>query len=608
MHILLILLFLLLTFTPSVHAELPPHKPEMLAPDPDVPEAQELKPIYRGPMEFDTTDFFDTQAFEILAGLEFGFHLEDIILPFYQGKTEKISVPDLEGHATFAEKAQYLMMPQQVTSKTIHWSEINENIQSSLFCARIINQSKYSDEREDISSIGLQESENIPYSQKAFENWRKLNAANGLGSIESTNGYYDFNLPKELNSIKDARAYCLFKRKSNPIAEKENEVTQLSSWVENSDLINGSVWETIYEWVEKVFADGTAALIQVLAKFYPKFIVRFTQVGASPTEHFALAGDPTKEELKNTKQPFLSALAKTRGFAFNFLPEHRSQDADQKLEENRKWQTVYDFAIFGKTDGSRGAGRNLYGDSKAKSTKYPWNLGGNADTRIKQMACTTVPQELLDKGSILLTQVGVNVDGTPKDTSAISINDYCNPPVKPQSTGQCIEEGSIDTASDVEKKIGAAITNVCKKYDSNLPITIGQCQVMMKTIHFIETGFQGSAYTCVENAAGAAGPFQIKPESRDLVSCENEQMSDDISACKTSEEQLSRCVTEDAAELAMRIILNFSTCTNVDTLDTTAELYERVCGYGTGVGVPVPHLNNKTYCEHVFDEAGLPKP
>ena len=88
--------------------------------------------------------------------------------------------------------------------------------------------------------------------------------------------------------------------------------------------------------------------------------------------------------------------------------------------------------------------------------------------------------------------------------------------------------------------------------------------------------------------------------------CTEEQMDDDLTACKTRKTTKSLYYRR-WAEIAMRIILNFSTCSNVDTLDTTQELYNRVCGY-YGSCDPLPHLDNKSYCEDIFDAAGIPKP
>lgn len=177
---------------------------------------------------------------------------------------------------------------------------------------------------------------------------------------------------------------------------------------------------------------------------------------------------------------------------------------------------------------------------------------------------------------------------------------------------QCQE---ADTYDEILKKLPNAIGTVCSKYASNLSITTDQCKGMMNEIFNIEIRndpeWSEANYRCAHRSdSTAAGPFQIIDETYHRVACDSnpkEDMQDDLNQC-AEEKQLSRCITEDAAELAMRVLLHYSDCKNVGKIGTTAELYESLCNYGTGVGVPQEHLDGKTYCEWIFDVVGIPKP
>lgn len=463
-----LLLVLLLVFVPPVRAELPPHNPEMLQPDAGVPAATELKQVRRGPIEFYTIQFSDGQSLEIKEGLDFGYHLEDIILPEYQERPEEIALPDIEAMATYVQNAQYLLMPQHVTSNTIHWSTINQNIRSDMFCARIFNQSAYSNSKEDVTSITPQLSENFEYSQELWEGARKFYFTLGLGEFEPVNGFYDFNLAPEITAVKDARPFCLWKRKSTPLGEKELDITQLATWTGEIISVMGYVWETIGEWVTTVLEDGSSIREFVYELFTAGYKAYFTEVSVlSNVELFAMFGDALGKEIFRSPHKFIQETPKKRGFAFSMLPEHRSEDLDQKLEENRYWQTEYKYTIFGRTDGDK-AGQQVYGDKKKKSALHPTLLGGNANARLKQMLCSTVPQEALDKGNVLMA----HVEAAAPDASAniltkienkiklASINEFCGPPVQPTPpvSGAC----PIDILSKASgAQAGGGSCNLC---------------------------------------------------------------------------------------------------------------------------------------------------
>lgn len=450
-----LLLVLFLAIAPPARAELPPYKPEMLLPDPNTPKAQKLPPIYRGPFEFYTTQFSEGDSLKIIEGTQFGFHLEDIILPISNGKEGEISTPYYEPLGMFTENTQWLQMPQEVLSKSIYYDENeNENLRETGFCARIFNRSKYSDAQEDISSSGTQVSSNMEGTQKWYDMSRRLNSVLGLHEFESaTPGYYDSNLPLEKQAVKDFSGYCMRKLPSTEYIELDNSVTQLATWGSESIPVMGYVYETLTKIISWFNPNtGQQEEKEVPETFVPQYRVDLT--GADLPSNNAQncnVGDCVHEEIDGTKYEWVKKLATTRGFTFNFLPEHRSEDPEQKDPANRAALSEFDYAVFGKTDGNNGAGgKLLFGDDQGKNYKQPTSALKNAQYRLQQMACTSVPDELLKKFTITLADpdkltlgqtaaAGAGSAGilaAKALAAAIPINDLCGPPEE-EEIAQC---------------------------------------------------------------------------------------------------------------------------------------------------------------------------
>ncbi|HLD24910.1 MAG TPA: hypothetical protein VJB96_03235 [Patescibacteria group bacterium] len=475
-----------------VRAELPPHDPKMLQPDPSNPKAQLLPDLFRGVMEFYTSQFSDSQAVPIILGTDFGYHLEDIIIPYKDEDDKNIANPEYEAFAEFTENYRPMLAPQHATEKKIRWSEINQNVQSNGFCARIFNNSQYSNAQEDISSTGLQVSENVPYSQRVFENFREINALTGLGEMEMTNGYYDYNSPREMNSVKDFSPYCMMKRPSTTYVEEKRPVVQLATFGGGSINVMGYVTETITHTVVVGYEDdGTPITKEEPEHFNPKYKVYLTEVTAFPSEWWGLAGDPWGKELMKTKHEFLKILKTTRGFTFGNIPEHRSQDVAQKTLEKRSAQTIYDYSVFGLTDGDV-AGVQVYGADQQKETQHGWFLQNNAKYRTIQAACDAVPQELLESQNISLAS-GKN--GIPL---------HCGPPEEAPSTtsnqfnAPACQENPFDkplTGGDINQAIAQAAAA------NNIP------ECVLNGVANIEGAFDSDQ--CSINECGAIGPFAI---------------------------------------------------------------------------------------------------
>lgn len=397
--VFLMVLGTLLGTPKPVRAELPPYNPEMMKPDPDVPKAQKLPVIFRGPMTFYTTEYGDTQSVLLKAGTMFGFQLQDVIMPWKNEDDKNIASPVLDPMATFYENIQPMQVPQEVISKSIHWSPINENIQDNVFCARIINRSQFSNMDEDISSTGHQLSANIPRSQELYEGARKMNSLWGRHTFESiTPGYYDWNLPTEQNSINDASPYCMQGRESTPFSELENPVTQLATFGGGSIDVWGNVLYDVFHYV----TNAAGELVKVFDTMFPMYRTNLTEVSVDGNaQQVCNIGDCNAEEVDGTKYEFVKELDDTRGLTFNFLPEEIAAERAVTEPAKRAAQQVYQYSIFGITTRSL-AGVELYGENMKKDNLHATNALLNARDRSKEMGCTGVPQEILDTYTVYL--------------------------------------------------------------------------------------------------------------------------------------------------------------------------------------------------------------
>lgn len=366
-NFILVIILILLIPTSTIHA---------------APAAQELPIFYSGTTDFARTKIGGTEALEVFAGNFFGVQLQDIIMPIYN-KLKQIAAPDLKplGVGTMQTYNQYLIS-DALNDKIIHYTDINENIASSLFCAIITNHSKYSSDRVDVMSTGLQRSSNIEHSQEAFENGRKANAVYGRQEVEPNEaGFLDFNLGAVYHNAGSVR--CDVQLPSTIDKPVENNVRQLSSWGGGgTDFATGTVWETLWDEIIQILQDGSIEVIQVLAKFFPKYEVRLTEnTTFSNGQELGHYGDPTGNEVAKSPHENTKKLGDTRGLAFAYLPEERADDPNIHAGT-----TEYSYNVKGMTK----HGDDAFGD-KNGGVEHPWLLVNNAKFRACQMARTVVP-------------------------------------------------------------------------------------------------------------------------------------------------------------------------------------------------------------------------
>jgi hypothetical protein len=164
----------------------------------------------------------------------------------------------------------------------------------------------------------------------------------------------------------------------------------------------------------------------------------------------------------------------------------------------------------------------------------------------------------------------------------------------------------------------AAISNAAKKWGSHFYIGNTQLEAVLQNIYKIETKdyVENGQYNCTMNPI-ASGPFQIKDETYRIVTnaCADEYMQPGLDQCDN--DILNRCDPEDAAELAVRILLfsggawqygddRFCGGTNDQRSGriTDAEtLYKAICGFGTG-DEPIARFDGRNYCQEVFYQMG----
>ena len=511
-------------------------------------------------------------------GNKFGFDIGGFIVPFFN-KEGNMATPDFYPGADFKGSIGEYTMPQSKIdlSKIIPWNEaLNPVILTALYGAILKTDAEHSNHPEPTDcyiSQGLEISAPNEHAPEHFWRGQFLNAFFGIRPIIplGSDGVIDFNREHRalagMNPAEDCKKHNVgFERE-----KLENDLRKLSQFGQGT-MIEGQEMTTIMKIIE-FFNRKTGEMdTKEVPETEPhKDDVILTKDQKLPWYNFMCndywcPGNETGEDSSDTD--------KTGGWT-NFLLPPKDQAKVMAA-------SVQSYGI------------NVLGFPQ-KPLEASYDAFNQSQVGMQKAGCYATPY---------------TPENNPQEDAAlgglIKIQEQCEPKAQ-----QC----KVDTWEEILQKLPGSINTVCQKYQGSLPtISTSQCSAMMNEIFNIEVRYDntmnpdlGGEYNCEENEAGAAGPFQIKLESKDLTMCTEEQMDDDLTACKTSEKQLSRCITEDAAEIAMRIILNFSTCSNVDTLDTTQELYNRVCGY-YGSCDPLPHLDNKSYCEDIFDAAGIPKP
>ena len=308
---ILIIVFLLSASFNTVSAEPPP--------------AQKLPNINGALTDYAETKFGGTEAIDIFAGTTFGFELQDIILPIYK-KAQQIAAPDFKplGIGTMQTFNKYLIS-DAFTDKIIHYSDINENIATTIFCAVIRNRSKYGKNALTITKSGVQKSSNFEDSQEAFENLRTSNSIIGLSEVTpNKEGFLDFNLPSMYHPPGTAK--CGKQYTSEEDKPVENDVTELASWGGGTDTVDvTNCCETLWDEIIKWLANGVKQVTYILKKFYPSYEAVLTEnTRPSNFEQLAHAGDANEKDVDNAADEETKKLAKSRGLAFAYLPEEKA--------------------------------------------------------------------------------------------------------------------------------------------------------------------------------------------------------------------------------------------------------------------------------------------
>jgi len=107
--------------------------------------------------------------------------------------------------------------------------------------------------------------------------------------------------------------------------------------------------------------------------------------------------------------------------------------------------------------------------------------------------------------------------------------------------GQCNYSGGA---------VNGAIQNASSKY--KVPASLLQAIFEIEGADYLANP---AGYTCQENFAQAAGVMQITQGTYNVVTCENERISDDVGLCTEDTSRLSRCDVNDAFELGARTLL-----------------------------------------------------
>lgn len=512
----------------------------------------------------------------IILGNKFGFDIGGFIVPFFT-KEKEMATPDFYPGADFKGSISKYTMPQSKMdlNKIIPWNEQANPVKPTALYGAILktdaDHSNHPPPTDCYISQGLETSVALPNAPGHFWTGQFINAFYGIREIspKDESGIIDFNRPNVALAGMNAGEDC---KKHDPGIDREKVETGLTklSQFGQGTMIEGEEMTTIMKIIE--------------------FFNRKT--GEMDTKEVPET-EPHKDDV------FLTKDQKLPGFNFMcndyWCPGNEVGDDSSHADTQGGWTN---FLLPLKDQGKvLAASLQPYLITVLGFPQKPllasYDAFNQSQVGMQKAGCYATPY---------------TPENNPQADAAlgglIKIQEQCEP-----KTQQC----KVDSWEEILQKLPGAINAVCEKYKNSLPISTTQCSAMMNEIFNIEIRndpeWSGANYRCERRSdSSAAGPFQIIDESYSIVACSEEELSDDLSGCKTKEQQLSRCITEDATEMAMRVILNFSDCNSAGSLTTTGDLYRRVCEYGTGVCVPLPHLGNKTYCEHVFDVAGIAKP
>lgn len=521
---------------------------------------------------FTTTRLNKVGSVLVEAGQTFGFNLSDLIIPFFT-KDKEIAIPDFEPANEFTFKINQRIFPQAFIDqkKVNHWT--NSIILKSLYGAILKTDAEYSDHpppSDCYISTGLQKSTDVPYAASLFENVETIDALWGLmPKNPNENGVLDFNRIDMPLASMNPGADCKRHDEGIELPPVPNNLTSLSTFGSGTPWIIGTIQQTVTQlvmiiinkietWIEQTITEGTQDGVILTEKKREPWFEMLCHVLKCPGNEL---GDATEGlDLKGgVANAFLSPEFQKPVIAAGVHPIEVSVLGFKQ----RPLETSYD-----------------------NENQADWGLG--------LIGCAASPDSLQSKLSVGKTR---------------PISPKCGPPVE---TSTC----TPDTWDQITAGLSGAINKAAAKYAEFFPISQGQLSALLKIIFDMEMGLDtehnGANYACEDNGSSAFGPFQIKSETYEDVTnnCSGEFIEDDIKQC--NDEGLSRCMVEDAAELAARVLLlsggrwvyTPNTCENREVkLSSMSELYTAVCNYGEGDTL-LPHLGNKTYCQYAFEQLG----
>ena len=545
------------------------------------------QPVHAENTMFTTTRLNDWASTAIKFGENFGFNLAGLIMPSFHGQPQT-AIFNYEPYSITAQKFGERSLPGALRpeGRVKDWDANHEVERQGRYGAILKANAEHGDDvtsDECYISEDNQVSAPLDFVRELWQNGYILDAIYGLQAIlPSEDGIFDMNREKlhlaGMNGAEDCKKH--FRGLEDKPVEKDQ--VQLSHFGGEAGII-AQMRDTIFTIIEKIvhYADGSSGVVQ--SKEYEKENahqqVILTKKERQPYQE-SNCDFSVKPCAGNQVGPVYSKdLDKHGGFPAGFI-------ADSKQEDVEAHATLYDnVTLVGFP-----AGKVEDFDLNANKMKHGFNT----------MACTGVPSKLQDKAII------GNKDNPQK------ILEYCNPEEKIACTP--------DTWEQIVSGLPSAINKAAAKYAAYFPISQGQLASLLKVIFDMEMGndpdHNGANYKCEDNGYTAYGPFQIKTETYADVTndCKGEYIKDDIKQC--NDEGLSRCMVEDAAELAARVLLisggrweyTPGKCEGREhKLSSMSELYTAVCNYGEGDKL-LAHLGNKTYCQYAFEQLGWPVP
>ena len=540
-----------------------------------------LQSIHAENTMFTTTRLNDWASTAIKMLEPFGFNIAGYIVPSFQ-RDKQTAIFGYQPYAITAAKFGERNLPGTLrpNGKIKDWDAEHEVRRESLYGAILKASAEHGDNvtsPECYISEDNQISDPIDPVRPLWQHGYALDALLGLQTLDPVDGMFDFNRPKMHLAGMNPGEDCKKHFRGTEDEPVENDQVQLSHFGPESK-IEAFMRETIIKVISEVVKVINGVTQTVTETEYEKENAH-QQVILTKKERQPYQESNCDWTIKpcagNQVGNYSKDLDKHGGFPAGFIADAKQEDveAHATLWDN---VTIVGFPV-GKVEDF---------DLNANKMKHGFNT----------MACTGVPSKLQDKAII------------GDKTNYQKIQEYCNPEAKVACTP--------DTWEQIVAGLPSAINKAAAKYAPYFPISQGELAALLKVIFDMEMGndpdHNGANYACEDNGYSAFGPFQIKTETYADVTnnCKGEYISDDIKQC--NDDGLSRCMVEDAAELAARVLLisggrweyTPGKCEGREhKLSSMSELYTAVCNYGEGDKL-LAHLGNKTYCQYAFEQLG----